>query len=1241
MESAANKSERLVQLEQILLSHPHGLRKAEIARKLGVNRSTVGRYIDELSSRHSVPVPIYEENGIIKINRDKYLNQISLTIHEAMAVHLATRLMATRTDKHNPYAASALRKLGQTLETFAPLISQHLLASANVMDDVAQRHDPNYLHVLLMLTNAWASGEMVHLWHKHEITGKVFEYDFAPYFIEPYAVGQTIHVIGWRKPPGEIRTFKIERIQRIEPIKERYTIPTNFNPQEILADAWGIWYTEAEPIEVVLKFHPRVAGRIRETRWHRSEDVTDLPDGHLLWRAKIAEPQEMIPWIRGWGSDVEVLEPEKLRKKLEQETRRLMKIYGLKMQPSQDDPLLPFDDPARLLWAKTNRYHGRDYGQDYDTHPLICHLIDVSQVVCALWNHHLPQATRRYFSQTLNIPEEDTRQWLAFLAGLHDLGKACPVFQVACEKELPQVVQQLREAGFIFQQADSATHGLVSACSLKTLFQQELGLEKDIAHTLAVAIGGHHGTIITSGNIRTLGPRQYGKGIWETARLTLFCTLAKSLELHNLKQFTPPLEQTALNTFTMALAGLISFADWLGSMSEHFSFVETDDLVLTNYVETAYRQATDALQQLGWLDWSPPQVGLPFKQLFPFSPRPLQEATVALADEQHVSPPALVIVEAPTGEGKTEAAWYLADRWLAEHQQRGIYVAMPTQATSNQMLSRVKKFIKKRYPDNQTPLLLLHGDAIFSKEMQEMKLAAIGDKPEETVVAHAWFLPKKRSLLAPFAVGTVDQSLLAVLQTRHFFVRLFGLSHKTVIFDEVHAYDTYMNTLLCRLLAWLRRMGTSVILLSATLPSNTRQTLIEAYGGKSFDQDVPYPAITWASEVSTGVIPIQTSQSHTVSLKWITNEPDMLTTTIRQGIDGGGCVAVLCNTVGQAQTVFRQLAAENLVSDDDLILFHARFPFNRRQEIEKEVIEKFGKPEEGKPDQRPQKAIVIATQVIEQSLDLDFDLMISYLAPIDLILQRAGRLHRHNRPRPNGLETPRLVLVQPDMQDDIPQFGVDRLIYAPYILLRTYLALQNTPDLHIPEDVQPLIEQVYGDDPLSGLFPAWESALAEAKTKLDEEVREQENKARGNLIYPPEDEDLFWEMSKDLDEDNPELHQALRALTRLTRPTVTLVCLHQTDQGIVIDPEVSTQIDLKNEPDYDLARKLASRKVSLTNRTIVNHFVAQLAPNGWQNHPMLRYFRPIVFVNNIYVVNQQLSLRFDSKQGIIIEKEDA
>ena len=244
-----------------------------------------------------------------------------------MAIHLAARLLATRMDKKNPHAAAALRKVGESLARIAPRISDHLRLSADVMDDEAQRHDPKYLEVLEKLTLAWAEGEMVKVWHRDKAE-RIREYTFAPYFIEPYAVGQTTHVTGVQGPHQQRITFKLERIERIEAFHERYALPADFAPQAQLKDAWGIWYTDSEPVLVQLKFHPRVARRVRETRWHRSETVTEQADGSLLWEAKIAEPQEMLPWIRGWGADVEVIGPADLRETLMGEARAMAELYG-------------------------------------------------------------------------------------------------------------------------------------------------------------------------------------------------------------------------------------------------------------------------------------------------------------------------------------------------------------------------------------------------------------------------------------------------------------------------------------------------------------------------------------------------------------------------------------------------------------------------------------------------------------------------------------------------------------------------------------------------------------------------------------------------------------------------------------------------------------------------------------------------------------------------------------------------
>lgn len=344
MGHAENKAARLLQIEALLLAHPEGLIQSDIARRLGIHRSTIGRYIPDL------PAHIYIDDlddNRWKIDRDGYLINVRLTMHEALAVHLAARLMAAGTDKQNPHAAAALRKLGVSLERLAPLIAEHLKQSADVMDDQAQRHDPVYLEVLETLTRAWSAKQQVHLWHQHE-SGKIYEYDFAPYFIEPYAVGRATHVIGWREPPGARRTFKIERIRRIELKADRYVIPEDFDPRDLLAEAWGIWYTEAEPVEVVLRFHPRVARRVRETQWHRSERVEEQPDGSLLWRAQIAEPQEMVHWIRGWGADVIVEAPQELREQLAGEARRLAQNYAWEVHRS-GEPLASDGNPHQFF----------------------------------------------------------------------------------------------------------------------------------------------------------------------------------------------------------------------------------------------------------------------------------------------------------------------------------------------------------------------------------------------------------------------------------------------------------------------------------------------------------------------------------------------------------------------------------------------------------------------------------------------------------------------------------------------------------------------------------------------------------------------------------------------------------------------------------------------------------------------------------------------------------------------------
>lgn len=329
MNRADAKAQRLLQIEQLLWAHPEGLTMAEIARRLGVHRSTICRYA---AAGHLPPGVYQEEDGRpkLKLDRNASLTRAAFTLHEVMAIHMATRLLATRTDKQNPHAASALRKLAIAFRRLNANVSRHLLRSADALDACGDARDSTYLRVLEVLTEAWSNGRKARVTHQLP-DGRTYECLLSPYLIEPYAVGQTAHVIGWRELPGEeggaLRTLKLERIRSATLTPFPYQIPEDFDPDELLAEAWGIWFDDAPPTEVVVRFHPRVALRVQETRWHASQRIEPLPSGYIVLRVRVDEPLEMVPWIRGWGADAEVLEPPDLRAALALEARRLATLY--------------------------------------------------------------------------------------------------------------------------------------------------------------------------------------------------------------------------------------------------------------------------------------------------------------------------------------------------------------------------------------------------------------------------------------------------------------------------------------------------------------------------------------------------------------------------------------------------------------------------------------------------------------------------------------------------------------------------------------------------------------------------------------------------------------------------------------------------------------------------------------------------------------------------------------------------
>jgi len=358
----------------------------------------------------------------------------------------------------------------------------------------------------------------------------------------------------------------------------------------------------------------------------------------------------------------------------------------------------------------------------------------------------------------------------------------------------------------------------------------------------------------------------------------------------------------------------------------------------------------------------------------------------------------------------------------------------------------------------------------------------------------------------------------------------------------------------------------------------------------------------------------------------------------------GGCAAVICDTVSRAQEIFQTLRSSSLGDlGDRLILFHSRFTANRRAEIEELVLDLFS--ESASKSGRRQKAIVVATQVIEQSLDLDFDILLSELAPIDLLLQRAGRLHRHgfnDEKRPQQLRFPRFVLLKPEVVDGLPVLGNERLIYFPFILYKTWLALENRSEISLPDQYESLIEAVYSDGIPEGLSPQSKALLEEKRSSMQEEIHKQEIQAVKRLIPKASAYNFLTQPSANLEEDDPQIHKDMRALTRLAEPSIDVVCLHKTEHGLSIDADGNGEIiDINSTPNRSLILKLLGQVVKVQDRELVDFLGSQQKmpyyPASWKKVSALRYHRLLQFEGGECIVENK-KIVLDSIYGLRIIK---
>ncbi len=734
------------------------------------------------------------------------------------------------------------------------------------------------------------------------------------------------------------------------------------------------------------------------------------------------------------------------------------------------------------------RYWGKAGTEDEDRfHLLVYHCLDVV-AVAKCWLRASPLLRARFAAMT-GLEVEQAIAWLLFFIAIHDLGKFDIRFQLKALWAWKRLC-----AGMNLPTPDATIshhywHGEYAAYWVfedlagrfdwkagEEFWEEVTGEDRWAAWQPWIrAVAGHHGiepreAAQPEGSPPLADPRLLERD--RVARIE-FIQEMESLFLKpeglSLNDMPPPVDLEFL-------AGFCSVCDWLGSTTENqqgeprFTYRD-DEVALQDYLDARCEIADTVLRESGLLARSISSGGM--RAVFPQFERPHQVQT--LVDELPLEP-GLTLVEAPTGSGKTEAALAYAARLLAAGEAESVIFALPTQATADAMLDRLTDVANRLFDD--ADVVLAHGKSRFNPRFIDLKKAANcahgGREIEAGAQCALWLAQsRKRVFLGQIGVCTVDQVLVSALPVRHRFVRGFGLGKSVLIIDEVHAYDAYMYGLLDRVLKHQKAMGGSAILLSATLPLPLRRALLASWeaDGDALEADNAYPLITQATNNGVDLFRLPQWEMdrlkelppRIVKLAWA-ETPDMLPDeALEQAIidaaESGANVAIICNLVADAQRLAQRLADR---TDRGVLLFHSRYRFKDRQKIQQAVMARWGKD-----GNHPHGGILVATQVIEQSLDLDFDWMITQLCPIDLLFQRLGRLQRHDLERPTGFEEPACTVLLPEAC----RYELHKLIYgndkAPNsrVLWRTEQMVRNNPELRFPAAYRPMIEAVYEETP--------------------------------------------------------------------------------------------------------------------------------------------------------------------------------
>lgn len=876
--------------------------------------------------------------------------------------------------------------------------------------------------------------------------------------------------------------------------------------------------------------------------------------------------------------------------------------------------------------------------------PLIYHLEDTTAVMTYLVRSWAAEA----FYSEIGLTRKDTLGVARFLAFTHDLGKAVPTFTSRITRNLPDIRMTLQAHGLLFsekyQNERDMKHAHAGAVLLRAM---------GVPDSVAAVVGSHHGVPETDSLLTAL-PREemeengqaYGLDheAWGNAQRKIVQMALEKTGYAGTEEL-PELSEEA----QMLLTGLLIMADWIASNTAFFPLIATDTLP-EDYNTDRARLALEKLDFPGpYMVSDHWKFSDFFQERFGFSPNPIQEECIRRAETMQT--PGLMILEAPMGTGKTEAALAMAEILMNRFDLGGIAFFLPSQATSNAMFERILQWLESQPDADSVAVELSHSNARLNHTFRSLREEYArtqeeeGDEEEDNLPQKTricdFFEGRKTKLLANVVTGTVDQLLMAALIQKHVMLRQLGLMGKVIIVDECHAYDAYMNVYLDRILSWLSSYGIPVILLSATLPGKRRAELLAAYAGKKTPEIrlaehlTDYPMISIAGsgfyqhrkvgEVQTCRIPYETEQRE-ILLERRTEEE--VYPEIADALEKGGCVGIILNTVRRVQK-FAQVLKQK-IPDAEVYIDHSYFLLPDRMEREKKIMEKTGK--KSTPEER-KNTVVLGTQVLEQSLDLDFDLLITDLCPMDLLMQRIGREHRHKRIRPESLQKAKCLILHAD-PDQLEEGAAT--IYGEYLLRRTAMCLPEK--IFLPQDISNLVQLVFEEE-------GGKEQLPEEYSKYYLEQKEQEKNAGTHCLSRPSGDSIVGL----LDRDPVQLSEVqAKAAVRDGEDTIEVIMVQADGEGFAVllsGEKKGIRIDMSRAPSVQEADLLAEQRIKLplrlskfydvdqTENTLIGQ-MKRFVPE-WMMQPALEGELVLILdQNGDAQMDQKTSLHYDNRIGM-------